>query len=401
MRWFAPWLLVFGCTEPESQRPVTTTPADVEQVIYDLKLEPGATNADILAAFFSGEEVESIRIDLTDEAYAQLEVEPTAWVPATFIWRDLVYTNVGVRLKGNGSFRPVFDKPSLKVEFDKFEDGQDFFGLDVLVLNNMISDHTKIKERLAYSLYREAGVPAVRAAHSTLRFHDDDYGLYTHMEDVDERMLALWFDDPSGPLYELFDGILQQSDWPEAFEYEGGIGSTLPLTNTFAALELPREEAIVAVEDHTDLDAFLRFYAVSGYIGQFDAWPLRAPGDDVHLYLDPASSQVHFIPHGLDESFAQFFRNVAIPGDSLLAQACYFTDDCHERLEAHFWEVSDTANAMDLQTLGGEMILQINQHAMADLKDETTVENLWAQQAILADYIEQRDAHLEENLGPR
>src|SRR5262245_51189640 len=51
-----------------------------------------------------------------------------------------VYTNVAVHLKGSYSFRPIDDKPSMTLNFDKFAPGQRFHGLEKIHLNNSVQD---------------------------------------------------------------------------------------------------------------------------------------------------------------------------------------------------------------------------------------------------------------------
>lgn len=393
------WLLGAGCV---ADPPVNALPQVVAPIgtVSDTFAVGGSSDAAVLDAFFSGAEKEVIEIELGDFGMADLVSFPENWEPATLRWRGIEFPGVGVRVKGNGSFSPITEKPSLKIEFDKFAEGQDFFGLDVLVLDNMLSDGSKLKERLAYRMYREMGVPAARAAHCLLVVDGVPYGLYTHLEDVDDRLLARWFARSDGPLYELFDTDLTP-DGVAAFEHEGGPDDRTALIGAADALALPtREEQIAAVESWVDLDAFLRYYAVSGYIGQFDAWPFNEPSDDVHLYVDPTSQRIHVVPHGLDESFQQFFRHVGIPGPNPLGEACYFTDDCHDRFVAEVWATHERAQAIDLVAELQFARAQVEWDALADNRDQHTDDEVLLQMDVLEQYLLLREDHLIENLGP-
>lgn len=368
--------------------------------VYDVTLVPEQSDAEVLDRVFSGAEVEEFRIDLHPGSFEALLLEPDEWALADFQWRGLVWEEVGVRIKGNGSFRPITEKPSLKIEFDKYVDGQDFFGLDVLVLNNMVTDDSKIRERTAFTLYRAVGVPAPRAAHSVVYLNGGLRGLYTHMEDVDERMLAQWFDDPNGPLFELFDVTLTDADIAR-FEHEGGPNDRTLLQGAADALEAPtREEQMAVVVDYVGFEAFLRYYAASGYLGQFDAWPYNDPPDDVHLYADPATNRLIPIPHGLDESLADGERNLAIPGTSPLGQACYFTD-CREDLRQMMWSVADTANAIDLAGQATGFHLQIMEKQQELGADEAGVQLAMDELNAILELLEDRPDRVTANLGPR
>ena len=58
--------------------------------------------------------------------------------------------NVGLRAKGNTSLSSVknmdSDRYSFKIEFDQYENGKTYHGLDKLCLNNIIQDNTYMKE---------------------------------------------------------------------------------------------------------------------------------------------------------------------------------------------------------------------------------------------------------------
>ena len=65
-------------------------------------------------------------------------------------------------------------KLSLKLKFNYEDKDQRFFGLKKVMLHASLSDTTMMRERLAYSLWREMGVPAPRSVHigAQLRISD-------------------------------------------------------------------------------------------------------------------------------------------------------------------------------------------------------------------------------------
>ena len=71
------------------------------------------------------------------------------------------YRNVGLRAKGNTSLSLVSSmgssRYSFKLEFDHYESGKTYYGLDKLCLNNVIQDNTYMKDYLTYRLMAEAG----------------------------------------------------------------------------------------------------------------------------------------------------------------------------------------------------------------------------------------------------
>ena len=112
---------------------------------------------------------------------------------------------VGVRKKGLiGSV--VSTRPSLKVKFDEYVDGQTFAGLDGLTLNNNNQDQRLLQKFLAYDLYTRAGVPAPQASFARVRVNGEDLGVYTRVETIDEAFLRRAFGNDKGVLFEGYAG---------------------------------------------------------------------------------------------------------------------------------------------------------------------------------------------------
>src|SRR5687767_155741 len=65
---------------------------------------------------------------------------------ATLTTPDRTYTNVEIRLKGHGSYRPFSDRPNLAVRFA----GTDrFYGFKKILLNNSIQDASLLRWKVA------------------------------------------------------------------------------------------------------------------------------------------------------------------------------------------------------------------------------------------------------------
>src|SRR5258706_5456830 len=62
-------------------------------------------------AFFADPAVRVFKITLADSAYSDLRCKKPAYVAGTFSDGRQVWTNIGVHLKGMGSFRAIDDKP--------------------------------------------------------------------------------------------------------------------------------------------------------------------------------------------------------------------------------------------------------------------------------------------------
>ncbi len=125
--------------------------------------------------------------------------------------------NVAIRAKGNTSLSMVSaygnDRYSFKIEFDHYEAGNTYYGLDKLCLNNLIQDNTCMKDYLAYTLMREAGVPSPLCSYVYLTVNGEDWGLYLAVEAIEDAFLTRVYGKDHGSLYK-----------PDSMDFGGGFG---------------------------------------------------------------------------------------------------------------------------------------------------------------------------------
>lgn len=155
---------------------------------------------------------------------------------------------VGLRAKGNTSLAMVSSldssRYSLKLEFDHYDSGGSYHGLDKLCLNNCIQDNTYLKDYLSYQLMDAFGVDAPLCSFAYLTVNGEDWGLYLAVEGVEDAFLQRNYGRDHGELYKpdsmsfgagpgrgkdfnLEDFDLEDFD-PEAFASENGQPSAPP-----------------------------------------------------------------------------------------------------------------------------------------------------------------------------
>src|SRR5258706_3527822 len=107
------------------------------------------------AELFSNGLPVQINIQISDEDVKALKKDSRKYVRATLIEGELVYTNVGLHLKGSaGSFRQIDDpKPPFTLSFNQFNLEQRFHGLRKIHLNNSVQDGSYLNELLAGALF--------------------------------------------------------------------------------------------------------------------------------------------------------------------------------------------------------------------------------------------------------
>lgn len=126
--------------------------------------------------------------------------------------------NAGLRAKGNTSLSSVrnmdSDRYSFKIEFDQYENGKTYHGLDKLCLNNIIQDNTYMKDYLAYTLMDDFGVDAPLCSYAYITVNGEDWGLYLAVEAIEESFLERNYGSNYGDLYK-----------PDAMGFGGGRGN--------------------------------------------------------------------------------------------------------------------------------------------------------------------------------
>lgn len=117
------------------------------------------------------------------------------------------FSNVGIRPKGNNSLQQVAssdsDRYSFKIKFDEYADGQTCFGLDMLVLNDMLGDATCMKEYTTFDMMREMGIETPYFGYAMITLNGEDWGLYFALEAYSDSYKQRVSGDESGNLYNV------------------------------------------------------------------------------------------------------------------------------------------------------------------------------------------------------
>ena len=244
------------------------------------------------------------------------------WGRAAFEFGNVAYTNVAVRVKGNGSWLGslVVPKRAFKVDLNKFARGQKLGGLDELTFNNLVWNHSYLSDALAYEFFRDAGVPASRTAYAWIsasvakKWDRKPLGLYLVVETVDESFALDRFGSKRTPIfkpvtYDLFAHL--GDDWP-AYEAIYDLKTEATSRQRQRVVDFARlvslatdEEFAAQVGDFLDFDAFARFLAGQVLLSSYDS--ILLDGQNFYMYLDPQSDKFGFIPWDLDSAWGDFW----------------------------------------------------------------------------------------------
>jgi len=234
--------------------------------------------------------------------------------PDVFHWREADVVIDGRRLERVGVRKKGFlgsldtERPSLRIELDEYVPGQELDGLERLVLNNGRQDPGRLRQCLAYHVFRKAGVPTPRCAFAHVRVNGVDKGLYVHVEAVKKAFIREHFgvDAAAG---EVWEGQLSdfRPGWLATFDPKLGdleTADTTPLEAVVTALAAPDDTLIAALDAALDLDAFFTFWAAEVLVAHWDGYAGNT--NNFFVYAPPGDDRrLRFIPWGTDGTFVQ------------------------------------------------------------------------------------------------
>ena len=251
------------------------------------------------------------------------DIDPV-YVPANVLFEDKVWTDVGIRFKGQMSlgstWREGSYKISFKLNFDKFEDenpaikNQRFYGFDELNLQSGYTDDSLMRDMIVPSIFRESGVPAPHTAFYRVYLDYGEgpvyFGLYTMIESVEDTVIETQFENDSGNVYkpEGVGATFARGTFDTAsFEKKTnkGDGNWTDVETLYTVLNSETrttdpEAWRAELETVLDVDEFLRWLATNTVIQNWDTY--GGNSRNFYLYTDPADGRIVWIPW--DNNFA-------------------------------------------------------------------------------------------------
>jgi hypothetical protein len=277
-----------------------------------------APNPDPSDGFFTNHTIPRIRIQLDEAALAALRNKFREYTRATVMEGTNVWREVGIHLKGQyGTFQGIDGRPSLTLNFDKYEKGQRFHGLDKLHLNNSAQDAGLLCEMIGRQLFEAAGIPTPRASHARVELNGRDLGLLVLVEGYDKRFLKRHFANPDGNLY---DSEFRH-DITDPLKKSSGQGPEdhSDLRALATAAEEPNHTARLArLAELLDLDRFYTTLAMETLIRHHDGYAMGI--NNYRVYFEP-TGRATFLPHGMDQLFFEPRAGLLPDLKGILAQA--------------------------------------------------------------------------------
>ena len=183
-----------------------------------LGIRPAASVMGYEPRLFDTERVHTIDIVMDDWDGFLETCENEEYAQCAVVIDGEAYQNTAIRAKGNTSLTMVSsmdsDRYSFKLEFDHYDSGRTYYGLDKLSLNNIIQDTTYMKDYLTYQMMGAFGVDAPLCSYVYITVNGQDWGLYLAVEGVEDGFLRRNYGSDSGELYK-----------PDSMSFGGGRGN--------------------------------------------------------------------------------------------------------------------------------------------------------------------------------
>jgi hypothetical protein len=265
---------------------------------------------------FTDGKVRTFRIQVEEPGLSVLNKNDRSYVRATVSEGTNVFKDVGIHLKGMGSFRPFNEKPSFSVKFDRFAPDQKYQGLSKFMLNNASQDPTYLAELIATQMYRDAGLPAARVTHAFVEVNGRPLGLYVLIEAMNKDFLKQYFRNAKGNLYEAY---LQDID--QKLDIDGGTDSSQSdRTNLLAVTKIENSiERWNSLQSVLAVDEYLSHLALEMFASHTDGYAMNR--NNYRLYHDPVTGRFYFLAHGLDWAYANTTVSIDPPKNSIVTRA--------------------------------------------------------------------------------
>ena len=353
-----------GCGEDSSAEQTTdesaVLPAETPEGSPELTEAEVAANEAAQADFYGLERRVEIEVTLDTADWAALREEgrsvietfinPTAGFEYTYFRASVSidgqrYEDVAVRKKGYlGSLSA--DRPSIKLDLGR--DGRDLahLGLDEITLNNDRQDPSHSHQCQAYAAFAAAGVPASRCGLAHVVVNGEDLGTYSNVEPIGKPLLARYFADDGGNLYEgqIVDFSPEQVELFQLKTNEAE-NDRSDLTELATALEGDDVGLVERLGAVLDLEAFRTFWAMETLLRHWDGY--AGNSNNFYIYHDPSSDRFVFLPWGTDGAFQgqnpfDFLNtSIAVYARGRIANRLYALPEQRQAFRARLAELAD------------------------------------------------------------
>ncbi|GAB3512233.1 hypothetical protein GCM10027442_23150 [Emticicia fontis] len=167
---------------------------------------------------YNQEKVKTFELIIPNDNLAKLDFDPVNqdYVEGALVFEGDTISPIGVRYKGTiGAFAGCLSNPdwrypsgqktceklSLQIKINWNNRKERFFDLNKLQFHAQNYDKSQLRERAAYWLFAQMGVPTPRSVHARLIINKKYSGLYGLTEEVDNRFAQYFYKEGKGNVY--------------------------------------------------------------------------------------------------------------------------------------------------------------------------------------------------------
>lgn len=239
-----------------------------------------------------------------------------------------LFTSIGLRAKGNNSRRLVeeygLDRYSLKIEFDHFQEGNTYYGLDKMSLDSSFQDNSYLKNYMTYDMMSFMGVPSPLCSYVRVTVNGEDWGLFLAVEEPEEAFARRNFGADYGMLYKPDYRSLEDAnndvalkyttdnpeDYDNIFRHAKFDCTESDQQRLIQALKVLSEGQGTELESAVNVDEVLRYFTVQVFVVNLDSY-LGKTGHNYFLYEE--DGVISILPWDYNLAFATYSLGMPDP----------------------------------------------------------------------------------------
>lgn len=205
---------------------------------------------------------------------------------------DILWKNVAIRVRGKKNTETVFEsgsnKYSYKLDFNEFDNKNEFYELDGMYFHNMIEDSSYIGHYISYKLMERLGATVPYYALARVQINDEPAEWYLVTEEYNNSFAKrVTGDDGTVCLFEAAneDAVLSTEDSVANYEVKYGedgaesyVDRLIEVLNNPASTEADIEEVL-------NVESVLKAMAVNYVVGNYAGYQGPDP-DNYYLLYD-------------------------------------------------------------------------------------------------------------------
>jgi len=230
------------------------------------------------------------------------------------------FAAAGLRFKGNSSYRFAARsmKRPMKIDTNRFTKGQKLYGRTKLNLSNAFLDSAFMKEKLAYELYKSAGLatPGVGWANVTLTIDGKrtPLGIYVIIEQVDQKFLARHYGKDSKDSLLMKPEVREWrylGDDPESYSTYGikygekNVQQIKRFAELLKLIENANDDVFnKEIGERVDLPQLAGYLAATSLLSNVDSY--IAMPHNYYLVMTKSDGKLRLLPWDVNEAFGTF-----------------------------------------------------------------------------------------------